>query len=36
MKKAYEEVAKLIRWALLGMAAIIVALPTLTAVGSSI
>jgi hypothetical protein len=36
MKKAYEDVAKLIRWALIGMAAIIVALPTLTSVGSSI
>jgi hypothetical protein len=36
MKKAYEDVAKLIRWALIGLAAIIVALPTLTSVGSSI
>jgi hypothetical protein len=36
MKKAYEDVAKLIRWALVGMTAIIVALPTLTSVGSSI
>jgi hypothetical protein len=36
MKKAYEEAARLIRWAIIGLAAIIVALPTLTSVGSSI
>lgn len=36
MKKAYEEAAMLIRWALIGVAAIIVVLPTLTSVGSSI
>jgi hypothetical protein len=36
MKKAYEEAAKLIRWAIIGVAAIIVALPTLASVGSSI
>jgi hypothetical protein len=36
MKKAYEDVAKLIRWALIGLATVIVALPTLTSVGSSI
>jgi hypothetical protein len=36
MKKAYEDVAKLIRWALIGVAALIVVLPVLTSVGSSI
>lgn len=36
MKKAYEDVAKFIRWALIGLALIIVALPTLTSVSSSI
>jgi hypothetical protein len=36
MKKAYEEAAMLVRWAIIGIAAIIVALPALTSVGSSI
>jgi len=36
MKKAYADVAKLIRWALIGVVAIIVILPTLASVGSSI
>jgi len=36
MKKAYEDAAKLIRWALIGVAALIVVLPVLTSVGSSI
>jgi hypothetical protein len=36
MKKAYEEAAMLVRWAIIGIAAIIVSLPALTSVGSSI
>jgi hypothetical protein len=36
MNKIYEEAAKLIRWAIIGVAAVIVVLPTLTSVGSSI
>lgn len=36
MKKAYEDVAKFVRWAVIGVVSIIVALPTLTSVGSSI
>ena len=36
MKKAYEDVAKLIRWALIGVAVIIVALPALTSISTSI
>jgi hypothetical protein len=36
MKKAYEEAAMLVRWAIIGIAAIIVVLPALTSVGSSI
>jgi hypothetical protein len=36
MKQAYEEVAMFIRWAIIGVAAIIVALPAITSVGSSI
>lgn len=36
MKKVHEDVATFVRWAILGLAALIVALPTLTSVGSSI
>jgi len=36
MKKAYEEVAKYVRWAVIGLIVFIVALPMLTSVGSSI
>ncbi len=36
MKKAYEGVAKFIRWAVIGVILFIVALPTLTSLGSSI
>ncbi len=36
MKKAYEGVAKFVRWAITGAVAFIVALPTVTSVGSSI
>ncbi len=36
MKKAYEGVAKFVRWAVTGIVAIIVALPTLTSVSSTI
>lgn len=36
MKKAYEDVAKFIRWAVIGVIAFIFALPTLTSVGSSL
>jgi hypothetical protein len=36
MSKAYEYVARLIRWALIGVAVIIVVLPTLISVGYTI
>lgn len=36
MKKAYEGVSKFVRWAVTGVVAFIVALPTFTSVGSSI
>ncbi len=36
MKKAYEDVAQFVRWAVIGVIAVIVTLPTLTSVGSSI
>jgi hypothetical protein len=36
MKKAYEDAAKFIRWAVIGILAVIVALPALTSVGYSI
>ncbi len=36
MKKAYEDVAKYVRWAVIGVIVFIVALPTLTSLGSSI
>lgn len=36
MKKAYEGVAKFVRWAVVGVVSFIVALPTITSVGSTI
>jgi hypothetical protein len=36
MKKAYEDMAKFVRWAIIGVIAVIVALPALTSVSSSI
>lgn len=36
MKKAYEDVAKIVRWLIASVFALIVALPMLTSVGSSI
>jgi hypothetical protein len=36
MKKTYENVAKFVRWAIIGVIAFIVALPALTSVSSSI
>jgi hypothetical protein len=36
MKKAYEGMAKFVRWAIVGVIAVIVALPALTSVSSSI
>jgi hypothetical protein len=36
MKKAYEDVARFVRWAVIGVFSLIVALPALTSVGSSI
>ncbi len=36
MTKAYENVAKFIRWAVIGVLVVIVALPMLTSVGYSI
>jgi hypothetical protein len=36
MKKAYEDAARFIRWAVIGVLVVIVAIPALTSVGSSI
>ncbi len=36
MKKMYEEMAMFIRWAVIGVIAVIVALPTITSVSTSI
>jgi hypothetical protein len=36
MKKTYEDVANWIRWALIGVALFIIALPTLTSVEYSV
>ena len=36
MKKAYEEMAKFFRWAVIGLFTFIIALPALTSVGTSI
>ncbi len=36
MKKIYEDMALFVRWAVIGVMAVIVALPTVTSVSSSI
>ena len=36
MKKAYEGVARFVRWVVAGVVSLVVALPTFTSVGASI